>query len=94
MKEHVILNHLDRPIRLLLWEKSYVFAALFGSLLGWSFYNVFSALLLGGLSVYGLKQYHRIFGVGRFAALVYWYFPHQKHLYPNTPPSYIREFIG
>lgn len=94
MQDHVILNYLDLPPRILVWPVSEVVFVIFPFLSGLvlGFYS--SGILLSVLSVLGMRFYKKKIGLGRLSGFLYWFLPPNLSQYPLTPPSYIREWIG
>ena len=92
--EHVILNYLDAPARILFWPISefmtVVTPMLLLILVGYPLFG----LLVGGCFIWGIRVFKRSFGKGTLEGVLYWYVMHNRAKYPVTPPSYIREFIG
>ena len=92
--EHVILNYLDTPARILLWpisEFMTVVVPVFGILvLGFPLL----ALVIGGVLIGCIRLFKRSFGAGMLEGVLYWYLVHNRSKFPNTLPSYIRELIG
>ncbi len=90
---HVILNHLDAPARILFWPVSefmfvtFPLVVLIG--LGYPIAGVFVSVFIG-LTVRKFKQR---FGKGVLEGFLYWHSVHNVKNYPTTPPSYIREYI-
>ena len=92
--EHVILNYIDAPARILVWPISefmtVVIPMLLLILVGYPLFG----LLVGGCLIWGIRVFKRSFGKGTLEGVLYWYVMHNRAKYPVTPPSYIREFIG
>lgn len=89
---HVILNHVDSPVKILFWTKGELVF-----ILGPFFLGVMTdAFALGCvfciLSYMTIGAYKKRFGKGQLQAVMYWFFPPTKHL-QSLPPSYIREFL-
>ena len=91
---HLILNHVDTPIKWLFWTTGellvYVLPISIGLLIDY--------LTLGTcvtvFNVWACRQYKRSFGKGQLLAVCYWYLPHAKWVLKRIPPSYIREYLG
>ena len=92
--EHVILNYLDTPTRILFWPVSEFMMVVMPVLVLIMLGHPILALMLGGLFVWGIRFFKRSFGPGMLEGVLYWYFVHNRLKYPVTTPSYIREFIG
>ena len=93
-QQHLILQHLDAPIRILYWTIDEACLIIGCPLLG----MMFDQFVIGvGLATLGFKvtRYSkRYFGGGTLKHAAYWYLPHQKTHLKRTPPSFIREYIG
>ena len=94
MREHVILNHQNKPAKLLLWETSSVITVVLSFLLGTILFSIFMGVIEAVSSAFAIRWYKKRFGKGSFIGLRYWVLPHDKKRHPLTPPSYIREFRG
>lgn len=89
---HVILNHVDTPLKILFWTT--------GELLMW-FVPCFLGLMLNQL-ILGLiisvigglinKKYQQHFGKGQFQAVKYWFLPPDVGI--KLPKSYVRTYLG
>lgn len=93
-KNHIILNYLDLPPRILLWPASEV-ACVAGPFMVLTFLGYLGlgvAISMG--VVFGIRFYKRVFGKGRLSGFLYWYLPHNPKAHPIIPPSYVRELIG
>ncbi len=90
--KHVILNHVDTPLKILFWTT--------GELLMW-FVPCFLGLILNQL-ILGLiisvigglinKKYQQHFGKGQFQAVKYWFLPPDVSI--KLPKSYVRTYLG
>lgn len=94
LTRHVILNHVDSPLKILVWttgEIALFLMPLFGGLF-------FKQLVLGALVSFVnyrlFKIYRERFGKDQFQAVCYWFLPHSPQRYPAIPASYIRGYIG
>lgn len=90
---HVILSHLDSPLKILLWTKGEILMVL-----GPFFVSVVLDTFLLGLAaclinVSLIKTYKKRFGEGLLVAVMYWYFPPTAKL-KGLPVSYIQEYVG
>ncbi len=94
MQNHVILNYLDLPPRILIWPVSEVGVVVTPILLGLVLGFYLSGITLSVLAVLGIRAYKKNLGPGRLSGFLYWYLPPSSSQYPVTPPSYIREWIG
>lgn len=92
--QHILLHHLDDPLRILQWtldEAGVIFGA---SLFGLGIEHPFLGILVAGGLYAGLRQVKRRFGLRSLRHALYWHFPKNKRQLPNCPPSYIREYVG
>ena len=92
-RQHVILGHLDSPLKILLWTKGEILIVL-----GPFFVSVLLDTFLLGLTaclinVTGIKTYKKHFGKGKLMAVLYWFLPSNQKL-KGLPPSYLRELVG
>ncbi len=94
MQNHVILNYLDLPPRILIWPISEVIFIITPMLSGLVLGFYLSGITLSVLAGLGVRAYKKKMGVGRLSGFLYWYLPPNTSQYPVTPPSYIREWIG
>ena len=94
MQNHVILNYLDLPPRILIWPVSEVVFIVTPTILGLVLGFYLSGIILSLLAVIAVRSYKKRLGPGRLSGFLYWYFPPNPSQYPLTPPSYIREWIG
>jgi type IV conjugative transfer system protein TraL len=90
---HLILNHVDSPLKILFWTKGELslLATPFslGVMLDEFVVGIFMAFLSGWVS----SQYKKKFGRGKIQTVIYWYLPSYKKLH-GIPPSFIREYLG
>lgn len=94
MQDHIILNYLDLPPRILIWPVSEVIFVVMPTLLGLVLGFYISGIILSVLGIWGIRVYKKKIGLGRLSGFLYWYLPPNASQYPVTPPSYIREWIG
>jgi type IV conjugative transfer system protein TraL len=88
---HIILNHIDSPLKILFWTRGELLIFLipfFGGL----FLDAFlTGSLLAIINSWGISKCKHRFGKGQLQAMSYAY--GLKKL-KTLPPSYIREFLG
>ena len=92
--QHLILHHLDDPLRILYWtldEASVMILPVFGGL---ALEKPLLGIIFAGLCFWGLRHIKKRFGLSTLKHALYWYLPHNKRKLPHTPPSCIREYIG
>lgn len=91
---HVILNHVDSPLKILIWTKGelalFILPALTGMLMG----HIILGFILSIVNYKLFGIYKRRFGKGQLQAVLYWFFPHMSKRFPAFPASYIREYQG
>jgi type IV conjugative transfer system protein TraL len=90
---HIILSHLDSPVKFLFWTKGEILMVL-----GPFFISVVLDTFLLGLgacfmNAMIIKTYKKRFGKGQLQAVMYWYFPPTPKL-KGLPVSNIREFLS
>jgi conjugal transfer pilus assembly protein TraL len=91
---HILLHHLDDPLRILYWTIDEAVLILLVPYLGLAFNHPLLGILLSGGGFYLLRQLKARFGRRSLKPALYWYFPHPKRKLPKMPPSYIREYWG
>ena len=92
--EHVILNYLDTPPRILMWPVSEFMMVVAPVLIVLMMGHPIIALVLGVLFIWGIRWFKRSFGSGMLEGVLYWYLIHNRSKFRITPPSFIRELIG
>ena len=90
---HVILNHIDTPLKILFWTKGDLLLFLGPFFGGMIIDELFAGIVLSLLNMWVAAKYKRRFGKGKLEAVMYWYLPHNRSL-KTTPPSFIREYLG
>lgn len=94
MKNHVILNHLDKPTRLLIWPASQVVAVILPTVVFMAFGKIFEAFIVVFAIILGMRWYKKRFGSHTLVGVLYWVLPHNQKSFKVTPPSHIREYIA
>jgi len=92
-KNHIILNHVDTPLRILFWTKGELLLFLAPSVAGLLFEQLVMGLCVSSLNMYVCRQYKKRFGKGQLSAVLYWYFPKTSRN-KGFPPSYVRDYLG
>lgn len=90
---HVILGHLDSPLKILFWTKGEILMVLgpfFVSVVLDSFLLGVGACLI---NVSLIKTYKKRFGEGQLVAVLYWYLPPTARV-KGLPVSYVQEYVG
>ena len=92
-KNHLILNHVDTPLRILFWTKGELLLFLAPSVAGLIFEQLIGGILVSGINMYVCRQYKKKFGKGQLSAVLYWYFP-RSNRNKGFPLSYVRNYLG
>lgn len=92
--DHVILNHLDAPSRILFWPISEFMTVASPIAVLAIMGHPFIGCVVGGFFIWAIRLFKKMFGKGTLEGVLYWNLVHNKANYPVTPPSYIREYIG
>jgi conjugal transfer pilus assembly protein TraL len=94
INNHVILSHIDRPTRILLWPAGQFFACAIPLAVGMVADHLVVGLLFSILSVGFFRWFGNRFGHGRFRAIMYWYLPTAARVEKlGMPPSHVRYWI-
>lgn len=91
---HVILNHVDSPLKILVWTTGELGLFLMPLFFGLFFNQLLLGTLISFINYRLFKIYREKFGKDQFQAVCYWFFPPSPKRYPAIPPSYIRTYIG
>ncbi len=91
---HLILHHLDDPLRILKWTLDEAGVILIPPFLSVLFENVLLGFAISVVGYWALRQIKRRFGEGTLKHAMYWYLPHNRRHLKKTPPSYIREYLA
>ena len=92
MKRHVILNHVDTPLKILFWTIPELLMLMVPSFIGLMINQLILGLTISILNFWANKKYQQHFGKGQFQAVRYWFFPADRR-FKSLPPSFIREYI-
>lgn len=90
---HVILKHIDNPVRFLFWTKFEILIFILPCFLGLIMDQFLIGCLISFLNLRINKFYKRRFGKGQCQSIFFWYLPLQNN-FKGFPKSYIREFIA
>lgn len=93
MKRHVILNHVDTPLKILFWTVPELLMLIVPCFVGLILDQLTLGLFVSAFYYWGSKKYQRTIGKGQLQALLYWYFPANSR-HKTLPPSYVREYLG
>ena len=89
-----LLNHLDDPMRLLIFTIDEVVAFLAPFFLGYEVQQTLYGFCLG-VGCYFVVKYMKKKEMGtNFRQLWYWYLPSKRKMFKYYVPSYFREFQG
>lgn len=92
--QHLILHHLDDPLRLLKWTVDEAAMILGPVFFGIGIEHPFVGLVSAGIGYWGLRTIKKKFGLSTLRHALYWHLPKNAKKLPHIPPSYIREYIG
>jgi type IV conjugative transfer system protein TraL len=92
LKSHIILNHVDTPLRILFWSKGELLAFLCPLVGGLLFEEMLAGFAITALNLWFRRQYKKRFGKGQLQAVLYWYLLSPRKL-AAIPPSYIRLYV-
>ena len=93
-ESHLILHHLDDPLRILKWTVDEASMLFLPFLIGMFLEQLIigSTISLGGF--WALRKLKSRMVGGTLKHALYWYLPHTKRHLKKTPPSHIREYLG
>lgn len=94
LTRHVILNHVDSPLKWLVWTTGEVCLFVAPLFLGLFFNQLIAGCIISFVNFRLSKVYKQRFGKEQLQAVSYWFLPHAFKRYPAIPPSYIREYTG
>ncbi len=92
--QHIILHHLDDPLRILKWTIDEALIILGPTFFGLATEHPILGLLAAGSGFWGLTRVKKKFGLSTLRHALYWYLPKNNKKLPHTPPSYIREYLS
>jgi type IV conjugative transfer system protein TraL len=94
LNNHIILSHIDKPMRILFWPANQFFACTVPLAVGMTSDHMVVGVLLSLLITIGFRIFNRQFGRGKFRSIVYWYFPTPSRITKmGVPPSHVRYWI-
>ena len=93
LTRHVILNHVDTPLKILFWTIHELLMLIIPFFIGLIIDQLTMGIFLSLFCFWGSRKFHRYFGKGQFQAVKYWYLPPERR-FKSLPPSFIREYIG
>jgi type IV conjugative transfer system protein TraL len=84
LNNHIILSHIDTPLRILFWPANQFFACVTPLALG------IMMLVAGAFS----RAFKKRFGRGKFRSVMYWLFPTPMRIVRlGVPPSHVRYWV-
>lgn len=92
--QHIILHHLDDPLRFLYWTLDEAVAIMGPAFFGLAVEHPLIGLIGSGACTWALTTVKKRFGLACLKHALYWYLPKSNNNLPHLPPSYIREYIG
>jgi type IV conjugative transfer system protein TraL len=94
LNNHVILGHIDKPVRILFWPAGQFFMCILPLLAGFVLDHALAGLLMFLITALFFKMFNKRFGKGQFQAVLYWYLPTSKRLVRlGIPPSHVRIWL-
>lgn len=92
--QHIILHHLDDPLRIFKWTVDEALCLILPPFIGLGLEQPLLGVSAAGVGFWGLRQIKKRYGLSTLRHALYWYLPHNTRKLKNTPPSYIREYLG
>lgn len=92
--QHLILHHLDDPLRILYWTMDEAAVIIFPSFFGLGIERPTLGILFAGACFWSLKNIKKRFGLRTLKHALYWYLPKNSRKLPHIPPSDIREYLA
>lgn len=91
---HIILHHLDDPLRILKWTVDEALIILLPPFIGLAIDQPLLGFIMAGGGFWVMKRFKERIGIGFYRQWIYWHLPHNDRHLKKTPPSYIREYLG
>lgn len=91
---HIILHHLDDPLRILKWTIDEALILIGPIFFGIAADHFVMGMMCAGVGFWGLKKIKQRLGSMGLKHMFYWYLPHNKRQLPTSPPSCKREYLG
>ena len=92
--KHVLLNHLDQPVRFLYFTLDEAITLLGSFLLGGLMNKPLCGVIVGILLAVALNKIKKFNQDCNITQMFYWYLPTSTKAYRLYIPSYVREFLG
>ena len=94
LNNHVILSHIDSPVRILFWPAGQFFACTIPLAVGMTVNHFVIGAAMSVLVIISFKFFNKRFGKSRFHAISYWYLPTPQRLVKlRIPPSHVRLWV-
>ena len=90
---HVILNHVDTPLKILFWTAGELLMWFIPCFLGLMLNQLILGLIISVIGGLVNKKYQQHFGRGQFQSVKYWFLP-QNLGRKSLPRSYARAYLG
>lgn len=91
---HIILHHLDDPLRILKWTVDEALIIIVPPFIGLGADQPLLGFVMAAAGFWSIKRFKERIGMGFFKQWIYWYLPHNYKKLKTFPPSYIREYVG
>jgi type IV conjugative transfer system protein TraL len=94
LNNHIILSHIDKPVRILFWPANQFFACTIPLATGMTLDHLAVGGIFSLLTVVGFRVFNRRFGRGKFRSVMYRYFPTPSRIIKmGVPPSHVRYWV-
>jgi type IV conjugative transfer system protein TraL len=94
LNNHIILSHIDKPMRILFWPANQFFACTVPLAVGMAMDHLAIGGILFLLITMGFRMFNKRFGRGKFRSIMYWYFPTPSRITKmGVPPSHVRYWV-
>ncbi len=91
INNHVILNHIDKPARLLLWSVDQVIVCICPCAIGMITEHIGLGIAFSIIASIAFKVFKKKFGNSKIHSILYWNFPTSERLVrKGLPPSHVR----
>ena len=94
LHNHIILSHIDAPIRILFWPANQFFACAGPLAGGMTADRLALGAIVSLLIIAFFKTFNKRFGKGKFRSIMYWNFPTPSRVVKmGVPPSCIKYWV-
>jgi len=94
INNHVILNHIDKPTRLLLWSIDQVTVCICPFAVGMITGHICLGIVFSVIASIGFKIFKKKFGNSKVRSILYWNLPtSEKLVKKGLPASHVRIWI-